>query len=357
VVACIGGAAFAVLAHGDDGDTDRLAARCLAVVEQPIATSGGIVDLTADVGVVTLEPGLGVEALLVRGDLAVRASREAGPGSATRYDESLGAAAARREQLRTDLLSARTREELFLLFQPIVSLEERRITGVEARLHWRHGVLGEIPAAEFLPLAERAGLIGELVRWAIDEVTTVGAGLPETSAPRVGIELPDGYLATGAVVPDVERALRRSGLPPQRLVLQIGASAVASEDERIALDISTLRLMGVHVALEGLGSGSSALGQLTRLPFDVVMLDRSLITRIDRDAPSRALCESLVGIGRALGLDVVADGVETPAQLGALSGFGCHSAQGFLLARPQPLAELLVTLSAGVFWPGMVGAR
>jgi diguanylate cyclase (GGDEF)-like protein len=357
VVARMGGGAFAVLTHGDDADTDRLAARCLSVVEQPILTPAGIVDLTAGVGVVTLEPGLGVETLLGRGDLAVRAAHEAGPGSAQRYREDLGEAEARREQLRTDLRSARAREELFLLFQPIVSLGEQRITGVEAQLRWRHATLGEIPPAEFLPLAERAGLIGELARWAIEEVAAAAAHLPEGTAPQLGLKLPDGYMATGAVVTDVQHALRTSGLSAERLVLQVGAQAVMSEDERTGLDISTLRLMGVHVALEGFGSGTSALGHLTRLPIDILKLDRSLITRIDRDSQSRALCESLVGIGRALGLEVVADGVETPAQLAALCGFGCGFAQGFLLARPMPLAELLVTLSAGVLWPGLVGSR
>ena len=105
--------------------------------------------------------------------------------------------------------------------------------------------------------------------------------------------------------------------------------------------------MGVHVALDGFGSGSSALAHLTRLPIDIVRLDRSLITRIDRDPQSRALCESIVGIGRALGLDVVAEGVETPAQLAALCGFGCGFAQGFLIARPLPLAGLLALLADG----------
>ncbi len=117
--------------------------------------------------------------------------------------------------------------------------------------------------------------------------------------------------------------------------------------------------MGVHVALDGFGSGSSALAHLTRLPIDILRLDRSMISRIDRDPQSRALCESIVGIGRALGLDVVADGVETPAQLAALCGFGVGFAQGFLIARPLPLAGFLALLAdgAGSLWPGLVGSR
>jgi diguanylate cyclase (GGDEF)-like protein/PAS domain S-box-containing protein len=359
-VARMGGGAFAVLARGTDADADRLADRCLSVVEQPIPTRGGMIELTAVVGVVTIEHGLGVDALLGRADLAVRAAHEAGPGTARRYQDALGEAAARRDLLRHDLQGARAREELFLLFQPIVSLEHQRITGIEAELRWRHATLGEIPPGEFLPLAERTGLIGELVRWGLEQAAAAVIDLPSTGAPlRIAMKVPVGHLSGGTLVCDVESALRATGLSPERLVLQISAPAVMSDDERFALDISSLRLMGVHVALDGFGSGSSALAHLTRLPIDVVKLDRSLITRIDRDPQSQALCESVIGIGRALGLDVVAEGVETTAQLAALTKFGCHFAQGFVIARPMPLAGIaaMVADGDGVLLPGLVGSR
>jgi diguanylate cyclase (GGDEF)-like protein/PAS domain S-box-containing protein len=360
VVARMGGGAFAVLAQGSDADADRLAARCLSVVEQPILTTAGIIELTSGVGLVPLEEGLELSDLLARGDLAVRAAHDAGAGSARRYSVALGDAAARRDRIRHDLHGARARAELFLLFQPIMSLEQQRVTGMEAQLRWKHPELGEVPPAEFLPLAERAGLIGELMSWVVEETACAVAGLPEREDPlRVGVKIPFGYLATGALVTDVEQALSRSGLAPERLVLQINAPAVMSDDERTGLDVASLRLMGVHVALDGFGSGSSALAHLTRLPIDIVRLDRSLISRIDRDPQSRALCESIIGIGRALGVDVVADGVDTPAQLAALCGFGCGFAQGFLFSRPMSLPALLATISDGAdsLWPGLVGSR
>jgi diguanylate cyclase (GGDEF)-like protein/PAS domain S-box-containing protein len=358
-VARLGGGAFAILAHGEPADTDRLADRCLSVVEQPIVTAAGLVELTAGIGMVQVERGSGVEAILERADLAVRAAHEAGPGSARRYDDSLGDAAARRELLRHDLQGASARGELYLMFQPIVALEQQRVTGVETQLRWRHGTLGDISPAEFVPLAERAGLIGELVRWVLEESASAVTGLPESGTPlRIGTKVPAGYLAGGTVVGDVEQALRNSGLSPERLVLQFSAPAVAVDDERLGLDVASLRLMGVHVALTGFGSGSSALAHLTRLPIDIVKLDRSLITRIDRDPQSRALCESVVGIGRALGLDIVAEGVETPAQLAALTGFGCGFAQGFAIARPTTLAGITELLAdgAGLTLPGL-GSR
>jgi len=267
-----------------------------------VVTSGGVVDLTAGIGVVPLEAGPDVEELVARADLAVRAAHAAGPGTAARYRPELGAAAVRRDRLRIDLVGAAGRDELFLLFQPIVSLSEQRVTGVEATLRWRHPELGEIPPAEFLPLAERTGVVGELLCWALEEAAAAVASLPTDEEPplRIGLTVPAGYLATGRVVPDVEQALRTSGLAPERLVLQIGTATLQSADERVALDVSSLRLMGVHVALEGFGGEGSALAHLTQLRTDIVKLDRSLITRLDRDPQSQALCESLVRIATSV---------------------------------------------------------
>jgi EAL domain-containing protein (putative c-di-GMP-specific phosphodiesterase class I) len=188
---------------------------------------------------------------------------------------------------------------------------------------------------------------------------TATASLPSAGAPlRVGINLPSGYLRSGMLVSDVETALASSGFGAERLILEISEDAVVSDDERIGLDLATLRLMGVHVALDGFGTGASALAHLTELPIDVLKLDRSLITRIDRDQRSRAYCASIVGIGRALGLDVVAEGVETTAQLAALDGFGCRFVQGFLIARPMPVPQLAAMLTAGaVVRPGLIASR
>ncbi|MCW2637236.1 MAG: hypothetical protein JWQ99_3603 [Blastococcus sp.] len=360
VVARMGGGAFALLADGPADEVDQLAARCHSVVERPFLTSAGIIDLTAGVGLAELEPGVDVETLLGRADLAVRAACASGVGSTARYGPELGAAAAREEQLRSEMSGACARNEFSLLLQPVVSLGEQRVTGIEAKVRWRHPLLGEVLPSEFLPIAESAGLIGELQRWVFDAAMTATALLPSTGAPlRVGINVSPGYLRTGLLVSDVEAALVRSGLGAERLILEIGADAFGAREDRIRLDLDTLRLMGVHVALDGFGTGGSALAHMTQLPFDVLKLDRSLIARLDRDRRSRALCESIVGIGRALGLDVVAQGVETTAQLAALDGFGCGFAQGFLISRPMPPAELveMLTNNPDALLPRLVGAR
>jgi diguanylate cyclase (GGDEF)-like protein/PAS domain S-box-containing protein len=360
VVARMGGGAFGVLASSTAAEADQLADRCLAVVEQPIATSAGIVDLTASVGLVVVEPGLDEDELFGRAALAVRAARAGGVGSSCRYSDALGEAAARRDRLRTDLHAAAARSELFLLYSPIVSLDEQRVVGVEAHLRWRHPEFGDVPQAEFLPIAESSGLIGDLQRWALAEATVAVQTLPSAGAPlRLGLDVSAAYVADGTLAADVQGALLASGLAPERLVIEVPESSVLDGAERLSMDVNSVRLMGVHVALDHFGAGGSSLATLTRLPIDVLKLDRSFLARVDRDPQDRALCESVVGIGHALGVDVVAEGVETPGQLGALCGFATGFAQGFLLSRPLPLGELdeLLTERAGVLWPGLVGQR
>jgi PAS domain S-box-containing protein/diguanylate cyclase (GGDEF)-like protein len=366
VVARLGGGAFAVVANGDEEgprhatDVDQLAARCLGVVEQPIATASGVVDLTGVVGLAPVEPAGTVEDVFGRAELAVRAARVRATGTAARWTPALGEAAARRDRLRHDLAGAPERGELALLLDPIVSLAEQRVVGVEALVRWRHPVLGDVSPAEFVPLAERGGVAGDLGRWVLREAMAAVVALPDRARPvRLGVDVSTGWAAAGTLVADVEAALRDTGLAPERLVLEITEATVLADDERVGLDLTTLRLMGVHVALEGFGTGYSGLTNLTRLPIDILKLDRSLITRIDRDPQSRALAESMIGIGRALALDVVAEGVQTPAQLASLCGWGYGFAQGSVIARPMPAGDVAALLSDGIgeLWPGLVGQR
>ncbi|SFT75453.1 PAS domain S-box-containing protein/diguanylate cyclase (GGDEF) domain-containing protein [Geodermatophilus amargosae] len=360
VVARLVGGTFAVLAEGDADTAALLGDRCLAVLEQPVTTAAGVFDLSAAIGVVVVEPGTDVAEVGARAELAVAAARRSGSARATCWTPALGAAAARRARLRDDLPGAAGRGELWLAFQPIVRMTDKRVAGVEALLRWRHPELGEVPPREFVPIAERAGVIGALQRWALREATAAVLALPETGdAPvRLGMNVSAAHVADRTLVEDVATALRTSGLAPERLVLEITEATVLAEGDSVAVDIEALRLMGVHVALDDFGTGSSSLTHLTRLPVDVLKLDRSFVSRVDRDRQSRALCEAVLTVGRSLGLQVVAEGVETPAQLGVLRGLGLDHAQGFLLSRPLPLADLVRLLhdGAGQLWPGLVGS-
>jgi EAL domain-containing protein (putative c-di-GMP-specific phosphodiesterase class I) len=347
---------FGVLAHGTGDEPDRVAARCLSVIEAPVPTDAGLVDLTAAVGLVPLTAGLTESETLDRAELAVLDACAAGAGSVRRYRAELTAARDRREQLRRDLVGARDRGELGLVWQPIVSLRDQRVTGVEALLRWRHPLYGDVPPDEFLPVAERAGLVVELQRWALHAATSAVVTLPGHGLDlRLGVNVSAQHLAAGTLVGDVTAALQASGLPPERLVVEIAESALTGE--RVDDDVTALRLMGVHLALDDFGSGQSSFSGLGRLPMDIIKLDRTLLSRVDRDPYTRAMCEAVVSLGAALRVEVVAEGVETASQLAVLQALGCGSAQGFLLSRPVSLAGLVGLLEqhGGQLWPGIVG--
>jgi diguanylate cyclase (GGDEF)-like protein/PAS domain S-box-containing protein len=357
-VARFGAESFSVLAYGTSAEADRVAARCLSVIEQPLTTDVGIVDLTAAVGLVPLVAGLTEREALDRAELSVADARAAGPGTVRRYRAALGAARDRRDRLRRDLVGARERGELALAWQPIVSLADHRITTVEVLVRWRHPLYGDVPPEEFLPLAERAGQVVDIQRWVLAEATEAMDSLPASAADvRLSVNVSAHHLAAGTLVGDVAAALSTSGLPPERLVVEVAEAALLNAGDHLLDDVAALRLMGVRLALDDFGSGCSSLPELARLPVDVIKLDPTFLARIDRDAYSRALCESIVGIGAALGVDLVAEGVETTSQLAVLESIGCGSAQGFLLARPVALAGLVQLLEqgAGLLWPGVPG--
>jgi EAL domain-containing protein (putative c-di-GMP-specific phosphodiesterase class I) len=213
-----------------------------------------------------------------------------------------------------------------------------------------------VPPDEFLPVAERAGLVVDLQRWVLHAATAGAVTLPGHGVElKLGVNVSAQHLAAGTLVGDVTSALRESGLSPERLVVEITESALAGE--HVTDDVTALRLMGVHLALDDFGRGHSSLPGLGRLPVDIIKLDRALLSRVDRDAYTRAICEAVVALGTALQIDVVAAGVETASQLGVLQALGCDFAQGFLLSRPVALSGLVQLLDAhdGRLWPGIVG--
>jgi diguanylate cyclase (GGDEF)-like protein/PAS domain S-box-containing protein len=355
-VARVGAELFSVLAHGTGNEPDLVAARCLSVIEAPITTDAGIVDLTAAVGFAPLDAALPEGTTVDRAELALLDARTAGAGSVRRYRDELTAARDRREQLRRDLVGARDRGELGLVWQPIVALADHRVTGVEALLRWQHPEHGDVPPEEFLPLAERAGLVVDLQRWVLHAATAGAATLPGHGLElKLGVNVSAQHVNAGTLVGDVSSALRESGLSPERLVVEVAESALTAD--RVADDVTALRLMGVHLALDDFGRGHSSLPGLGRMPVDIIKLDRTLLSRVDRDPYTRAICEAVVALGSALSIDVVAEGVETASQLGVLQALGCGFAQGFLLSRPVTLTGLVQLLHdhEGRLWPGIVG--
>jgi EAL domain-containing protein (putative c-di-GMP-specific phosphodiesterase class I) len=227
-----------------------------------------------------------------------------------------------------------------MVYQPVAGIEERRIQGLEALVRWDHPVLGTVPPDEFIALAEADGLIVPLQQWVLRRATTDFAGLlAEGRDLRLGVNVSVRHLQAGCLAPDVARALADSAVPPGRLMIEVTESVMLDAEDRLQGDLATLRDMGCVISLDDFGRGYSSLAYLARLPVDVLKMDREFIADIETDPRGAALVATVVDLGHTLGMDVVAEGVETAGQLRALRAVRCRFAQGWLLGRPMPIEE------------------
>ncbi|WP_222193916.1 putative bifunctional diguanylate cyclase/phosphodiesterase [Modestobacter italicus] len=352
LVGRLGGDEFAVLVRAGLDEATALAERIigeLAGVHRSVPTPGADPDLVFDVscsiGVTEVDPADDVPTTVRHADLALRAAKAAGKGRVRRHGETADSATARRTRLARDLPDALSRGELRLVYQPVVGTVERRVLGLEALVRWDHPALGEISPDEFVGLAEDDGLIVPLQRWVLEQSTAELAGLLHQGRDlRLGVNISVRHLQSGSLVPDVAAALARAGLPPSRLMLEVTESLFIGEPDRADGDLQTLHDMGCVISLDDFGRGYSTFAYLTRLPVDVLKMDREFLAGIEDDERSAALVHTVIELGRRLDIDVVAEGVETPGQLTALRELGCRFLQGFLLGRPTRPEELAAVI-------------
>jgi EAL domain-containing protein (putative c-di-GMP-specific phosphodiesterase class I) len=259
------------------------------------------------------------------------------------------------ERLRTEtaLRRALADEALSLYFQPIVAIADRSIVGAEALLRWKDPERGWIDPEHFIPIAEESGLIVPIGEWVLEQAALAAARWPAVRAgggrPQVAVNLSARQVAHRAFIDQVAGVLARSGLPPERLSLEITESVLMEEAEAPVEAVRELKRLGVGLILDDFGTGYSSLSYLNRLPIDVLKLDRSFIAplRGGGDRTTAAIVSGIVTMAEALGMTVVAEGIEDPAQVEELRSLGCTYAQGFLFARPMPAAELDCLLRGG----------
>jgi EAL domain-containing protein (putative c-di-GMP-specific phosphodiesterase class I) len=249
--------------------------------------------------------------------------------------------------LQAELRRAIEGSELFLLYQPLFSLETQLLVGVEALVRWRHPERGVVPPNDFIPFAEQYGLIGRIGAFVLDKACrqlaewTSRDGWPRdfTMAVNVsGRELSDPELAGR-----VAEVVRRHGIEPARLCLEITETALVSEWGDVQETVSALSKLGVRLALDDFGTGYSTLAHLQRLNVDILKIDRSFVAQVNRSPRDREIVAAVTAMSHALGMTVVAEGIETSQQFDTLAGLDCDQGQGFLLARPLP-PEAIATL-------------
>jgi EAL domain-containing protein (putative c-di-GMP-specific phosphodiesterase class I) len=315
--------------------------------------AGLLFDVSGSIGVTELDPADDVSATIRQADLALRAAKAAGKNCVRSSGQATDSAMGRRTRLARDLPAALEEEQFRVVYQPIVGMAERRIVGLEALVRWDHPVLGTVPPDEFISLAEDDGLIVSLQRRVLRRALTDLAALDAAGwRLQMGINVSVRHLQAGCLAPDVASAIAAAGVRPEQVVLEITESVLLDAEDRLESDLATLQDMGCVIALDDFGRGYSSLAYLARLPVDILKMDREFIAEIETDRRGAALVASIIELGRTLGMDVLAEGVEGPGQLATLHAMECRFVQGYLLGRPVVLADLFAVLAT--FDPGVL---
>ena len=242
-----------------------------------------------------------------------------------------------RLSMETDLRRALERDEMTVLYQPIVWLEDRTVAGFEALLRWDHPKMGRLSPADFIPLAEETGLIVPLGEWVLREACKDAAQWPKSV--RVAVNLSPVQFRNRGLVTMVTQALATARVAPNRLELEITEAVLLQDDEMIVTMLHQLRALGVRIAMDDFGTGYSSLSYLRSFPFDKIKIDRSFIKDIERNRDSAVIIKAIASLGQSLGIETTAEGIETPEQLELVRRAGCTEMQGYLASPPRPAAE------------------
>ncbi|HVF39977.1 MAG TPA: EAL domain-containing protein, partial [Gemmatimonadaceae bacterium] len=351
-VARLGGDEFAVLLEDDAGNSKAVSETILDAFNEPFSVHGTDIVVTMSIGIAGGLAHEGADEVLRNADLALYRAKGAGKARAASFEPEMHIAARRRLELEAELRRAieggGEDGHLVLHYQPISKLSTGKMFGFEALVRWEHPARGILEPLDFISLAEETGLIIPLGRWVLGEACRqahewqgVYGSLAATSGVSlsVGVNLSGRQLAQPELVQDVADALARSGLPPRDLVLELTESMLVHDNRATLERLRALKTVGVRLSIDDFGTGYSSLAYLERFPVDSLKMDRSFIAGLTNRGAKSPLAEAVVGLGRILGLRVVAEGVETAEQWKRLRGLGCTLAQGFFIARPLPAPE------------------
>jgi diguanylate cyclase (GGDEF)-like protein len=341
VAARLGGDEFAIIqmAIKDRAETTRLVDQIHSAIRQPFECAGHLITTDASVGI-AFAPGDGIDLdqLLRNADLALYGAKGDGRRTYRFFEAGMDHRAKARRSLELELRQAISDGGLEIHYQPVVNIEDGKISSCEALLRWRHPERGMVSPAEFIPIAEDSGLINQLGLWVLNAACAEAASWPDHV--RVAVNVSPVQFRSQSLALSVAAALAACGLPASRLELEI-TEAVLIRDDEVALDtLHQLRKLGVRIALDDFGTGYSSLSYLQRFPFDKIKIDRSFIRDIAGPGASSSIVQAVVNIAAASDMMTTAEGVETEQQRNLLYILGCNEMQGFLFSPAIPAAEV-----------------
>jgi len=348
-----GGDEFIVLLNGVSSEQDaaRAATRLLAMLAQPIILGTHEVFVSASIGIVLYpRDGAELDILLKNADVAMYHAKAQGRSRYFFYQDSMRAASAQRLSLEHDLRKALEGEQFELYYQPQIEIRTGRIVGIEALIRWNHPTLGMLGPAHFIGAAEEAGLIMAIWEWVLVAALMphnawLADGLP---AVTIGVNLSSVQFSDPALAERVEEIARVVGVPLDYLELEVTESMLLVDADLALRTLTALRAMGVKIAIDDFGTGYSSLSYLRRLPLDKLKLDQSFIRDAGQNEGDVAITRAIIAMAHSLKLSVVAEGVETQAQIDLLLSLGCTMVQGFMLGRPLPAAATAKLLRESV---------
>jgi len=345
VVARLGGDEFVVILGEVDqlGDVERIARNLLSVLSQPLQLCGHEWQTTASIGIAMYPAdGLDVQTLTKNADMAMYLAKEDGKNGFRFFTKDTRNLSIERLQLEAALRRALERGQFALHYQPKIGLAGEGVTGVEALLRWSHPEFGAVPPAQFIPLAEETGLVVPIGRWVLREACAQamrwqGRGLHPLS---VAVNLSPRQFADEHLLDDIDEALAASGLSPGLLQIEVTESMVMRNVSRAVKVMDAIRGRGARLAIDDFGTGYSSMSLLKQLPIDTIKIDRSFVRDLPADSEDCAIVQAIISMAKALGLMIIAEGVETAAQEVFLRELGCDEMQGFLFSRPVVAEDL-----------------
>ena len=338
ILARIGGDEFVMVlaSERDPRAASLVAMRALEALRRPFAIEGHRIEIDASAGIAVYpEDGAGGDALMRAADAAIVRAKQESRGTIRFFEASMNARVQERLQLERELGGAVGRGELLLHYQPIVNGATGEIETFEALIRWAHPTRGLVPPVDFIPLAEASGLIDGIGRWVIDSACREAAGWPHPW--RVSVNVSPVQFLRSDVCEAIRIAIEANGLDPSRIVVEVTEGILIDDATRAVATLNRLRALGVRVALDDFGTGYSSLSYLQLFKFDKFKIDKSFVKKLGESEDALTLTRTIVNLGHNLGLQVTAEGVETPAQLATLQALGCDQIQGYLVARPAPM--------------------